>query len=150
MADHAGDLAVTERPDHAECVAHGVQQAEAAQVAVISAVPTGRATVAAQVGGDDVEAGGGERRHHLAPGIGELREAVQEKDEGAAGGFVAGFQDVNAQSVDAVEEAGADAGGQDGRVQWCEVCHGFLPGWGRWRSDNVTSVGVDLGRRGAC
>ncbi len=131
MADHAGDLAVAERPDHAERVAHRVQQAEAAQVAVIGAVPAGGAAVAAQVRGDNVEPGGGERRHHLAPGIGEFREAVQQQDAGPAGGFVAGFQQVDAQAVDVFKEAGADAGGEHGWVQWSDVGHACLSGQGR-------------------
>ena len=141
MSDHTGDLAVTERPDHAERIAHGVEQAKAAQVAVICAVPAGCAAVAAQVGGHDVEAGSGEWRHDLAPGIGELREAVQQQDQGAARGFMAGFEDVDAQEVDVVEDARPDAGREHSGVERAGVVHRLLPG-----SDDCSPDGVEFSR----
>ena len=49
------------------------------EVAVVAAVPAGGAAIAALVGREDVEAGRRERRHHLAPAIGELRKAVQQQ-----------------------------------------------------------------------
>jgi hypothetical protein len=44
--------------------------------AVIVDVPTGGAAVAPHIRGDHVKACVGEARHHVAPGISELREAV--------------------------------------------------------------------------
>src|SRR6185437_16819083 len=103
MAYHGGGLAVAERRDEGERVAHQIEQAEGAEIAVIGAVPAGGAAIAALVRGDDAIAGGGERRHRLAPAIGELGEAVQEEDERTISAFVAGLGDMHGEAGDAGE-----------------------------------------------
>jgi hypothetical protein len=70
-----------------------------------------------------VEAGLGERKHYLSPAVGELGEAVKEQEERARidplrSIFEACFQDVHPEAVDVLDEAGADAGGQDGFGKW--------------------------------
>ena len=74
--------------------------------------------VANHVPGDDrVKPGIGERRHHLAPGIGDFRKPVQQHDERPAGPLEASFEDVHVEPVDVAHKARADAGGQNGGVE---------------------------------
>ena len=107
----AGDGAIAERRDQAERVAHQVEHAERAEVAVVVAVPAGGAAVAALVRRDHVIAGRRQRQHHLAPAVGELREAVQQQQAGPAR-LEAGLQHVHREAVDVVDEARADARGR--------------------------------------
>ena len=127
MPDHRRRLAVAERGDEAERVAHRVERVERAEVVVVIGAPAGGAAIAAQIGGDDVKAGSGERPHHLAPGIGELREPVQQQDAGPAGGLVPGFEDVDAQPVDPLDKTRADAGRQHGGIPRRKFDHGVPP-----------------------
>jgi len=71
------------------------------EIAIVAAVAAAGAAIAALVGRDDVEAGIGERRHHLAPGIGELGETVEEEDAGPVFIREACFEDMHAKAVDA-------------------------------------------------
>ena len=56
------------------------------RVEVIPMLGPIRAAIAAQVRRHGVEARGAEHREHLAPALGQLREAVQEQDERPMGG----------------------------------------------------------------
>jgi hypothetical protein len=79
MPNHRRDLAVTKRGDQGEGVAHDIEQMKGPHVAVIFGVPAGRSPVAALVGRDHVESRRGERQHHLAPAVGKLGKAVEQK-----------------------------------------------------------------------
>ena len=81
VPDHRGRVAIAERRDQAQHVAHAVQQPERPQIVVVIGAPPGRAAIAAQIRRDGVKPGLGERRHHLAPGIGDFRKPVQQHDE---------------------------------------------------------------------
>jgi len=132
VAGHRGDLAVAQRHHQPQRIAHQVQHAIAGEVTVVALVPAGAAAVAALVGGDRVEAGGGQRRHQLAPAVGQLGEAVQQQHDRAAGCRMAGFQQVHAQAVDAVDEAAAHAGRQQRRIEGRKRFRdhrGRSPGW---------------------
>ena len=84
VADDRGHVAAAQGRDQPQRVADRVQNAKRAEIAVIIGGPAGRAAIAALVGGDDVKPGLGERRHYLAPGIRQLREAVEQQDGTAA------------------------------------------------------------------
>src|SRR3954469_1551106 len=99
-----------EPPQEPCCVLDQVQNAERVEVAVVAPVPAAGLAVAALVGSDGVEAGGGERRHYLAPAEADLRKAVQQKHRRLAA--LARLEHMHAEAVDAVEAAAADAGGQ--------------------------------------
>lgn len=54
----------------------------------------------ARVRGDHVVAGLRERRYDLAPGVGELGEAVEKDDKGSiSGGGVVGFEDMHGKGI---------------------------------------------------
>src|SRR6185437_16019218 len=84
------------------------------------------AAIAALVRRDDVTAGLGERQHHLAPAVGELREAMEEEKQRTVRAVMAGLQNVHPQAVDAGDKARADAVGQGGGGQRGEIDHGAL------------------------
>src|SRR5262249_7791727 len=65
--------------------------------------------IATQVGRDSVITGFGERQHHLAPTVGEFREAVQKQDHPPAWLLEPSFQHVNVQAVHIGDNARADA-----------------------------------------
>src|SRR5262245_37570149 len=70
-------------------------------------IPSRGAAIAALIRRDHVIAGVRKNRHHLAPAESEFGEAVQQQKERAALGFVASFQHMHAQAVDAVDIARA-------------------------------------------
>src|SRR5688572_16534569 len=113
MANHVGRLDA-ELTQQGKCIGDDVKDAKGAKVAVVTAVPPGGAAVAALVGREHVEARRRERRHHLAPAVGELGEAVQQQDARPA--RLAGFQRVHAQSADAVDDARLQGLGQAPRL----------------------------------
>ncbi len=78
MPDHRIDVLVADRRDQSERIAHQIGQAERGEIAVIIRAPARGAAIAALVRCDHVIAGGGEDRHHLAPGKRQLRKAVQQ------------------------------------------------------------------------
>ena len=48
-------------------------------------------------------------QHHVPPGIGEFRKAMQQQKAGPPRRFMPGFQQMDAQPIDAFQKAGADA-----------------------------------------
>ncbi len=112
MADDRRDMAVAESEDERQRVADQVEEAEGAEIAVVVAVPSGGPPIAALVGRHHMEPRRGERQHHLAPTVGELRKAVEEKEARPPFLREAGFEDVEAQPVDALDEARPYAGRQ--------------------------------------
>jgi len=73
--------------------------------------------VAAQVRRDNVIAGSGNRQHHLAPAVRELREPMHQQHRGAPRALVSRFEHVHADSVDVLEHPRADATRQHRRGQ---------------------------------
>jgi hypothetical protein len=55
-----------------------------------------------------------EGQHYLASAVGEFRKTVEQENKRADLFFEAGFQNVRAQAVHAVNEAGADPGREIG------------------------------------
>ena len=92
--------AMAERVDEPHGIAHHVEDAEGIGIGVVGIVPARGAAVAALIGGDHVIARRRQRQHHLAPAVGEFREAMQQQHGGPAWTLVAGFQHVHRQAVD--------------------------------------------------
>ena len=67
-----------ERMHQSKLIPHRIQQTERTQIGlgVIVGMPACGAAVAAQVRRDDMVSGFGQRRHHLAPRIGQFGEPV--------------------------------------------------------------------------
>ena len=112
MPDHRRRLAIAERRDQPHHIAHAIQQPERPEVVVVIGAPAGGAAIAAQIGRDDAIAGLRQRRHHLAPGIGDLRKAMQQHDQRPTRRFEPGLQHMDIEAVNVAHKAGADAGGQ--------------------------------------
>jgi hypothetical protein len=110
MPDYGISASVAERRQQAERVARQIEQPERTEVTVIAGVPAGGAAIAALVRRDHVIAGRRQRRHHLAPAIGQFRKTVQQQHARPAFGFEASLQHMHAQAVDVFHEARADAG----------------------------------------
>ena len=149
VPDHCRDRAQTERPNEAERVADEIEDAERGEVAIVSGVPAGGASVAALVGRDHVVAGRRQREHHLAPAVGKLGKAVQQQEARAVLLFEPRLKDVHAQAVDVVDEARADAGGKG--FKRLQVCHRplHLPDfreYGTWRRGWATSGVIVVAR----
>ena len=101
MADHAGQRAVAERRGQRQQVADAIERRERRQVVVELHLGAAAAAVAALVGRHHVEAGLGQRQHHLAPAVGQLREAVDQQQPGPVAALVAGLEHVHRDAVDA-------------------------------------------------
>jgi hypothetical protein len=80
-----------------------IEHAELREIAVVTAVPAGGASVAALIGRDQMEARVGKPRHDFAPAKGELGKAVQQEHRGPA--CIARLEDVHAKAVDTFDEA---------------------------------------------
>ena len=115
MSHHHRYRAVAQRVDQPDGVSRHVENAERIRIGIVGIVPADGAAVAALIGSDHVIAGGRQRRHHLAPAIGELREAMQEQDCRPARRFVTCLQNMHGHAVHVGDLARADAGG-DGAV----------------------------------
>ena len=108
---------MAERRHQRERIPHQVQKAKGSKIAVVVRIPSGRATVAAPVRRHDMETGGGERHHYLPPGIGELREAVEQQHARPSRRIEARLQQVNPQAGDVIDEARPYAGRKRRTVQ---------------------------------
>ncbi len=137
VADHGGDGAVAEGRDEPHGIPDQVEKAERPEVAVILAVPADGAAIAALVGGDDMKALRRQRQHHLAPAVGQLREAVQQQEAGPAFGLEARLQDVHPQAVDVVDEASANARRQRRQARDGRAGHRRLRGLQGLRRSNT-------------
>ena len=121
MSDYHRYRAVAKRVDEPDGVSRHVENAKRIGIGVVGIVPAGGAAVAALIGGDHVIAGGRQRRHHLAPAIGELREAMQEQDRRPARRFVTCLQNMHGHAVHVCDLARADAGGESCRCHMPDV-----------------------------
>ena len=141
VADHAGQRAVAQRRGQRQQVADAIEGRERRQVVVELHLGAAAAPVAALVGRHHVEAGLGQRQHHLAPAVGQLREAVDQQQPRPVAALVAGLEDVHRDAVDAGDDPRADARGQRTAAE--------RPGRGRLRGDAARHRGTDhQGRRG--
>lgn len=139
MADHRRNPGVTDGVEQPQHVAHQVQHAKATEVAVIIRVPAGGAAIAALVGCDDVVARLGQRRHHLAPAIGQLRKAMQQQKAGPPRCLEARFQNVHAEPVAVLHQSRGDPRRQSGPVHRTNRVHGNPPRF-PWTGYAVFSV----------
>ena len=105
MAYHGGDRPVAERQHQAQGIPHLVQRSKRREVRIVIRTPAGGATVAANIGGDDVIAGLCQRNHHVPPTVGQLGKAMQQQQGRSISGLVTRFQYMHAQSVDVVDES---------------------------------------------
>jgi len=112
VADDGVDRTVPQRRDEAERVAHGVERAPRPQIGIESGAPAGGAAIAALVGCDRVKPGLGQRRHDLAPGIGDLGKAVQQQHQRPVRRGIARLENMDVEAIDAADKTGADAGRQ--------------------------------------
>ena len=100
--------AIAECRNQSERIAEHVECAEGSEVGFVARIPARGAAETALIRRDSVITGFGEPHHHLAPAIGEFGKAVEEQDAGAVRRFESGFQHVNFQPVDVVEESRAN------------------------------------------
>src|SRR5208282_4735411 len=128
------DVAIAERRDETEGIPDRVQNSEGSEIAIIVPAPAGGAPIPSLVGGDDVEPLRRERQHDLPPGVGKLRKAVEEQDQGPPHGLEAGLQHVYAQPVDIGHEAGTDAWAKNGTFQRGHLGLSRLPSFTNVRS----------------
>src|SRR5438270_13322717 len=101
---------MAERKHECQRVLYDVENAEEVEIAIIGAVPPGRAPIAALVRRNHVEASGCERQHHLAPAVGKLGKAVQQQDAWPSRLLVARLEHMHREAIDVLNEARADAG----------------------------------------
>jgi acetyl-CoA carboxylase alpha subunit len=120
VSDDCPSAAIAEGECQSERVAYGVQETKRPQVRIVIGTPASGAAVATQVRSDDVKAGSGHSRHHLAPGISHLRKAVQHQHQRAARTLKASFKDMDSKTVDVIDEPRTDAGRQ---YCWVERVH---------------------------
>ena len=113
MAEHALHGSIAQRRDEAHCVPHQVEHREGSNIAVVVTVPSGGAPVSALIGRDDVIPRRRERQHDFAPAVRKFGKAMEQKNKRPVIRFMAGFQDVHSQAVDAVYKSGPDSRGQD-------------------------------------
>ena len=109
VSHHHRDRAVTEGVDEPDGISHHVEHAKRIGIGVVRIVPAGRAAVAALIGSDHVIPRRCQRQHHLAPAIGELREAMQQQHSRPARMSRSRFQHVHGQAVDIPDRSGPDA-----------------------------------------
>ena len=114
MPDDRGNRAVAQSGDKPHHVSDQVEKPEGNHIAVVVVVPTGGAPIPALIGRDDVKTLLSERRHHLSPTVGELREAVKQQHARPARGLETGLQHVHLEAVDIVHEPRAYPGGKSG------------------------------------
>ena len=79
-----------------------------------SPIPASGAPVAPLVRRNDVKARVSERQHHLAPAVGKFGKTMEQENTRAVLLFEAGLQNVHAQALHAVNEAGADPASETG------------------------------------
>ena len=127
VADHRRDRAMAECRDQPQRIPDCVQNAERAQIAIVIGVPARGAAIAALIGCDDVKAGSRERRHDLAPGIGDFRKTVQHQHAGLPPRFEAGLEHVHPQAVDVGHKTRAYARRQCRVVEWRQFAHASSP-----------------------
>ena len=113
MAEYALHRSIAQRRDEAHCVSHQVEHTEGGDIAVEVTVPSGGAPVSALIGRDDVITRRRERQHDFAPAVRKFGKAMEQKDKWSVVRFMAGFQYVHSQAVDAVYKSGPDSRGQD-------------------------------------
>ncbi len=99
MPDHHRYRAVAKRVDQPDGVARHVENAKRVRIGVVGIVPANGTAISALIGGDHVIPGGRQRRHHLAPAIGELRETMQEQDRRSARRFETSLQNMHRHAV---------------------------------------------------
>jgi hypothetical protein len=95
----------SERGDQPKRVLHQIEQMERRKIAVIAAVPSDGASIAALIGRDRVKAGGGQCRQHLTPTVGEFRKAVQQQDAGSIPCLESSLQHMHAKAIAVVQHA---------------------------------------------
>ena len=106
--------AIPERVDQPEGIAHALHRPPRPEAVVKGDVRAAAAPVAAMIRRHHVVAGLGQRQHHLAPAIRQLRIAVHQEHEWPPGLLEAGLQDVHGDAVVVVHEAGANPDGDGG------------------------------------
>jgi adenylate cyclase len=88
------------------------ERAPRPQIGIEIGALAGGAAIAALVGCDRVKPGLGQRRHDLAPGIGDLGKAVQQQHQRPARRGIARLENMDVEAIDAADKTGADAGRQ--------------------------------------
>src|SRR6202035_1323272 len=110
MPDHSGYGTIAKRRHQTQRVPDKVRQAKRIKVAVVCAIPSRRAPVAALIRGDHVISRRGKGTHDLPPGIGEFRKTMEKQDEGPPVGLESCLEHMDREAVDVLDNAGADAG----------------------------------------
>jgi len=133
-------------------IPYQIEQAKLVQPGFVALLPARGAAIAALIGCDHVKARLGQRQHHLAPAVGQLRKTVQQQHARAPRCIEAGFEHVHGQAVAVVDLARADARGQQdgGEIgDGHEDFRGF-GGFGVRDSTRGVSAGISGGRWPVC
>ena len=109
MPDHRRHVAVTKRGHHAQRIPHQIGQAKRRQRRIIIRIASRGAAITALIRRHYVIAHRRQRQHHMPPGIGEFRKAMQQQKAWPAGRFMPGFEHMHPQPIDAFQKAGANA-----------------------------------------
>jgi hypothetical protein len=120
------NLPIAESQNETKGVPDGVQDPEGSEIAIKVGVPALGAAVTPLIGRHDMELLRCERQHHLSPGIGELRKAVQQQNQRPAARLMTGLEHMHIEAVDVARKAGADAAGKRGTVQRRQISHARL------------------------
>jgi hypothetical protein len=120
------DVVIPKSRNETKGIPNRVQNPEGGEIAIVIGIPAGGTAVAPLIRRHDMKPGRGERQHHLSPGIGELRKAVEEQDQRPARRPVAGLQQVHVQAIDVPHEAGIDTGRKRSTFQGRDISHARL------------------------
>ena len=105
--NHLG-LAIAERIDERDLIAHHVEREERRGVRLPGFVPANRAAKPAAVRSDHVIASVRDRRHDLAPAVAQVRKTVEQQHQGPA--LRSRCDHVHGESIDVRHQARSDSG----------------------------------------
>ena len=103
-------LPIPERIDERDLIAHHVERQERRGIRVEGSVPANRAPIPAAVRRDHVVTRVGDRRHHFAPAVGQVRKPVEQQYERPP--LRPCLEHVDGEAVDVRHEPRCDARGK--------------------------------------
>ncbi len=112
MSNHGLGAVVAESANEGEGVAYHAEQSETLPIAVVIAIPPGRATVSSLVRSHHMKPGLPKGNHHLPPAECQLRKAVQEHEERSPEAVETCFEDVCPEARPRLHKPGPHSGGQ--------------------------------------
>src|ERR1700753_1813648 len=108
MTDDTADGLHTKRCRECDHIPDEIEDPERSEIVIQRHRARRSATVAALVWSNHVITSLSHRAHELAPGIGDLRKAVEQQYHGAFSGLPTRLQDMKRKAVDAVDHSATD------------------------------------------